>query len=117
MVLRVLVRGPNSGQRVPSTYDLVNPYDAVTQTSSMAHTTAYTATMAVRLVANRMYSRKGISAPEHMGRQPECVEFLLDGLRDRGVVYEQAIEEFELVLQLDPYHPQAGKFLAELRGN
>jgi len=92
-VLRVLVEGAKSGQRLRYTYDLIDHYDAVTETSSMARTTGYTATMAVRLVANGMYSRKGLSAPEHIGRQPECVEFLLDGLRDRGVVYEQTIEE------------------------
>ena len=52
-----------------------------------------TGTMAVRLLANGLYSRKGLFAPEHIGRHPECVEYLLKGLRDRGVVYEETIDE------------------------
>jgi len=92
-VLRVTVEGARAGQKLRYTYDLIDRYDAVTETSSMARTTGYTATMAVRLVANGMYSRKGLSAPEHIGRQPECVEFLLNGLKDRGVVYKAAIDE------------------------
>jgi hypothetical protein len=49
--------------------------------------------MAVRLVANGMYSQRGLSAPEYIGRHPKCVEFLLNGLRDRGVVYKEAVDE------------------------
>jgi len=92
-VLQVTVEGAKSGQRLRYRYDLIDRYDAITETSSMARTTGYTATMAVRLLANGMYSRKGLSAPEHVGRHPECVEFLLNGLRDRGVVYKETIDE------------------------
>ena len=92
-VMRVTVEGARSGQRLRYRYDLIDRYDVVTKTLSMARTTGYTATMAVRLLANGMYSRKGLSAPEHVGRHPECVEFLLNGLGDRGVVYKETIEE------------------------
>jgi len=92
-VLRVTVDGAKSGQRLRYTYDLIDHYDAVTETSSMARTTGYTATMAVRLLAKGLYSRKGLSAPEHIGRHPECVEFLLNGLKDRGVVCKETIGE------------------------
>ena len=92
-VMRVIVEGAKSGQRVRYTYDLVDCYDAVSETSSMARTTGYTATMAVRLLANGVYSRRGLIAPEYIGRHPECVEYLLTGLRDRGVVYNETVEE------------------------
>jgi saccharopine dehydrogenase-like NADP-dependent oxidoreductase len=92
-VMQVTVEGAKSGQRLRYRYDLIDRYDAVTETSSMARTTGYTATMAVRLLANGMYTRKGLSAPEYIGRHPECVEFLLNGLRDRGVVYKETIDE------------------------
>ena len=93
--MRVTVEGEKSGQKLRYTYDLIDRYDAATETLSMARTTGYTATMAVRLVANGMYSRRGLSAPEHIGQQPECVEFLLNGLKDRGVVYKETIDEIE----------------------
>jgi saccharopine dehydrogenase-like NADP-dependent oxidoreductase len=92
-VLQVTVEGTKSGRRLRYGYYLIDRYDAITETSSMARTTGYTATMAVRLLANGMYSRKGLSAPEHIGRHAECVEFLLVGLRDRGVVYKETIDE------------------------
>ncbi len=91
-VLKVIVEGIKAGQGMRYTYDLIDHYDAATGTSSMARTTGYTATMAVRLVAKGIYSRKGLSAPEQIGRHPECVEFLLNGLKDRGVVYKETIE-------------------------
>jgi saccharopine dehydrogenase-like NADP-dependent oxidoreductase len=92
-VMQVTVEGAISGQRLRYRYDLFDRYDDVTETSSMARTTGYTATMAVRLLANGMYSRKGLSVPEYIGRHPECVEFLLKGLKDRGVVYKETIVE------------------------
>ncbi len=33
------------------------------------------------------------SLTEYIGQQPECVEFILDGLKDRGVIYNETIEE------------------------
>jgi len=92
-VMRVMVEGVKSGQRLRYRYDLIDRYDPVTETLSMARTTGYTATMAVRLLANEMYSRKGLSVPEFIGRHPKCVEFLLSGLKDRGVVYGETIDE------------------------
>jgi lysine 6-dehydrogenase len=92
-VLRVIVEGAKSGRGVRHTYDLIDRYDASSETSSMARTTGYTATMAVRLLANGMYSRRGLIAPEYVGRHTECVEFLLNGLRDRGVVYNETVKE------------------------
>jgi saccharopine dehydrogenase-like NADP-dependent oxidoreductase len=92
-VMRVIVEGVKSGQRLRYRYDLIDRYDSDTETLSMARTTGYTATMAVRLLASGMYSQKGLSVPEFIGRHPECVEFLLNGLRDRGVVYKDTIEE------------------------
>jgi saccharopine dehydrogenase-like NADP-dependent oxidoreductase len=92
-VMRVIVEGTKSGQRLRYRYDLIDRYDSDTETLSMARTTGYTATMAVRLLANGMYSQKGLSAPEFIGKHPECVEYLLNGLRDRGVVYKETIEE------------------------
>jgi len=92
-VMQVTVEGVKSGQKLRYKYDLIDRYDAATETLSMARTTGYTATMAVRMLAKGMYSRKGLSVPEYIGKDSECVEFLLNGLRDRGVVYKETIEE------------------------
>ena len=55
----------------------------------MARTTGYTATMALRMVAEGLYTQVGISPPEFMGRQFGCVDYLLKGLAERGIVYHE----------------------------
>ncbi|MBN2383087.1 saccharopine dehydrogenase NADP-binding domain-containing protein [bacterium] len=91
-VMRVLVKGVTNGQSVRYTYDLIDRYDPETQVHSMARTTGYTATVAVRMLAKGLYDRIGISPPEFIGQHKQCVEFLLKGLAERGVVYHETIE-------------------------
>jgi len=59
----------------------------------MARTTGYTATVTLRMIVEGLYSHKGISVPEYIGKYPECVKYLLGGLRDRGVVYRETVEQ------------------------
>lgn len=91
-VMRIIVEGIKDGRQVRYTYDLFDSYDPATKVHSMARTTGYTATMALRMVAQGLYTRKGVSAPELIGKKKECVDFLLKGLQQRGVVYRETIE-------------------------
>jgi saccharopine dehydrogenase-like NADP-dependent oxidoreductase len=93
-IMRVIVEGTASGgRRRRYTYELLDRFDRETGIHSMARTTGYTATMVVRMLARGLYSREGIIAPEFMGREPECVEFMLDGLKRRGVAYQETIRD------------------------
>jgi saccharopine dehydrogenase-like NADP-dependent oxidoreductase len=92
-VMKVVVEGTKAGRSLRHTYDLIDRYDPATQTHSMARTTGYAATLVARLVADGLYRAPGISAPEFLGRRPEWVRYLLDGLRERGVVYTETVEE------------------------
>lgn len=89
-VMRVTVTGTREGRYRGVQYDLVDRYDPATQTLSMARTTGYTATSAVRMLSAGLYSRAGIIAPEILGEQPECVRFLLKELAARGIVYRES---------------------------
>ena len=91
--MKIIVSGTKGSKTFRYTWDLFDTYDAETKVHSMARTTGYTATMALRMVASGMYNRKGVSAPEYIGRQSECVDFILEGLKDRGVIYNEKIEE------------------------
>ena len=91
-VMKVIVEGTKDGEKLKYTYDLFDRLDKETNTHSMARTTGYTATMAIRMLAKRLYEEKGISPPEFIGRKPECVRFILKGLEDRGIFYKQSIE-------------------------
>lgn len=91
-VMKVIVEGTKDGEKLRYTYDLFDRLDKETNTHSMARTTGYTATMAIRMLAKGLYEEKGISPPEFIGRKPECVRFILKGLEDRGIFYKESIE-------------------------
>ncbi len=90
-VMQVMVEGIKNGKKVCYTWDLFDKYDPATRVHSMARTTGYSATVALRMIADGHYTRKGISVPEYIGKQPECVEYMLSGLKERGVIYRQTI--------------------------
>ncbi len=90
-VMRIIVEGKKKGRSISTTYDLFDRYDDATGVHSMARTTGYTATVAARMIARGLFARKGISAPESIGQIPECVKFMLDGLKERGIVYHETI--------------------------
>jgi lysine 6-dehydrogenase len=92
-VMQVVVEGEKDGAKVRHTYDLFDRFDSASGVHSMARTTGYTATSALRMVSRGLYKRQGIIAPEFIGEQPECVDFLLKELAERGVVYKQRIEK------------------------
>ena len=88
-VMKVVVEGTKEGRRIRYSWDLIDRYDEPTGIHSMARTTGYTATTAVRMIADGIYTRKGISVPEFVGQQPGCVDYLLKGLGKRNVHYHQ----------------------------
>jgi lysine 6-dehydrogenase len=92
-VMQVITEGLKNGKRLRYTWDLYDRFDKETGIHSMARTTGYTATMVARLLSKGMYSRKGVSAPEFLGTDKAIVNFLLEGLKDRGVVYKETKEE------------------------
>lgn len=91
-VLRVVVEGRKDGRDVTITWDLTDRFDVATGVHSMARTTGYTATAAVRLFARGLYARPGVSAPEHLGEDPAIVEFLKEELAARGVRYDERVK-------------------------
>ncbi|MCK4549237.1 MAG: saccharopine dehydrogenase NADP-binding domain-containing protein [Candidatus Krumholzibacteria bacterium] len=88
-VMKVIVEGTKGGTSARYEYDLFDRHDETSGVHSMARTTGYTATVALRMLAAGLYDRKGIIAPEFIGEKTECVEYLLAGLRERGVIYTE----------------------------
>ncbi len=91
-VLQVIIEGRKDGKGLRYVYDMLDRYDAVTETHSMARTTGYAATMAIRMLAAGLYDQKGISPPEFVGKNEKCVAFMLKGLEERGVILQRKIE-------------------------
>jgi saccharopine dehydrogenase-like NADP-dependent oxidoreductase len=90
-VMRIAVSGTASGRPVTHQFDLLDRYDETTHTHSMARTTGYAATAAVRLLAAGLHRSPGIIPPELLGRDQSCVDFMLKSLAERNVIYTHTI--------------------------
>jgi lysine 6-dehydrogenase len=91
-IMQVITEGLKDGVRRRYTWDLYDRFDKATGVHSMARTTGYTATAVARLLAKGLYNRKGVSAPEFLGSDAAIVNFLLERLKERGVVYTEKLE-------------------------
>ncbi|MCF8242471.1 MAG: saccharopine dehydrogenase NADP-binding domain-containing protein [Melioribacteraceae bacterium] len=90
-VLKIIVNGKKDGKKIVSEYNMLDYSDEQTGIHSMARTTGYTATMAVRMLAKGLYNGKGIIAPEFIGEDKACVDFIRNGLEERGVIYKETL--------------------------
>src|SRR5688572_28765744 len=87
-VMRIVLSGEENGAMRTYQYNLLDRTDRATNTLSMARTTGYTCTAAVNLVMEGKYTRKGISPPEFVGEESGCFDFIMNYLKERGVMYE-----------------------------
>lgn len=70
-------------------YDLYDEYDAGTQTSSMSRTTGYTCTAALNMLAQNLFTAKGVFPPELVGKDEACFNFMLNYLKERNIHYRR----------------------------
>ncbi|KIC90995.1 saccharopine dehydrogenase family protein [Flavihumibacter sp. ZG627] len=86
-IMRVIVEGMKGGKPERVEYNMLDRYDAATKTSSMSRTTGYTCTAAAELVAGGLFVEKGVFPPELVGKQEACFDFVLNYLKQRGVMW------------------------------
>ena len=80
-VMKVILQGENKKIE----WSLLDYYDKHTKTSSMARTTGYTCTAAVNLLAQNLFTKKGVFPPELIGKDKACFEFVVNYLKERNV--------------------------------
>lgn len=86
-VMRVTIKGTKDGKTKTIVADVYDEYDAASQTSSMARTTGYTATAAVNLFFEGLWTQKGVFPPELIGHEEKVYRYILQYLEQRGVRY------------------------------
>lgn len=91
-VMRVEVDTADGERRTRHRFDLLDRYDPATQTQSMARTTGYTCTAAVRVVAEGLYAEPGITPPELLARDARCYDRIFALLAQRGVTFRYSEE-------------------------
>ncbi|MBK7980432.1 MAG: saccharopine dehydrogenase family protein [Ignavibacteriae bacterium] len=91
-IMKIIVEGEKENKKLRYVYNLLDRYDSKSKVHSMARTTGYTATTAIRMLAEGLFEQKGVYPPEFIGQNQDCVNFMLKGLQERGVYYDQVIE-------------------------
>ena len=90
--MRIIIDGEENGISKRYRYEVLDRTDRTTGTLSMARTTGYTCTATVNLILEQKYKRHGISPPEFVGESAGCLDYILDYLKDRNVLYKRTEE-------------------------
>jgi saccharopine dehydrogenase-like NADP-dependent oxidoreductase len=90
-VLWVQVEGRQGGENVSYSFRMLDRYDPQRGIHSMARTTGYTATAAVRMLIEGLYEEPGIAPPETIGRQRAAFDFMIRCLRERQVICDEEV--------------------------
>ena len=70
-------------------YHLYDETDDISKSSSMARTTGFTATATINMLLNNLWDKKGVFPPELVGKNEQCIDFLLSYLSARNVTMSQ----------------------------
>jgi saccharopine dehydrogenase-like NADP-dependent oxidoreductase len=84
-IMTIVLKGTKNNQPTTVEYFLYDEYDEPTQTASMSRTTGYTCTAAVNMLAQKLFSEKGVFPPELIGRHKACFDFIMNYLEERNV--------------------------------
>ncbi|MDF1514666.1 MAG: saccharopine dehydrogenase C-terminal domain-containing protein, partial [Anaerolineae bacterium] len=90
-VMQVIVEGKRNGTKTTYIYDLLDRYDTVTHTTSMARTTGYTCTLVARLIGEGAFAQTGICPPEWVGAAQGCFHSLLQGYQKRNILLRETL--------------------------
>ena len=90
-LMKIVIKGKKDGKPLQVEYFLYDEYDAATRTSSMARTTGYTCTAAINLLANKLFTAKGVFPPEIVGKEKDCFNFVMNYLEERNIFYKKTV--------------------------
>ncbi len=88
-IMQVIMHGTKAGKECEVTYSLYDEYEASTKTSSMSRTTGYTCAAVVNLLADNIFTKKGLFPPEQIGKDENCYNYIMQYLKERGVEYKR----------------------------
>jgi saccharopine dehydrogenase-like NADP-dependent oxidoreductase len=88
-VMKIIAQGEIAGKKTIIEWELYDEFNQQTGVHSMARTTGYAATAALRMMSAGLYNHHGVHVPEFIGRYPDCVDFMLNEQAKRGVVYKE----------------------------
>lgn len=93
-VMRIIAEGTVAGgQKQSIRFDLFDTADLDSGIHSMARTTGYAATSALRMLAAGLLTQPGIHMPELLGSNNAIVNFMLNDQHQRGISYVKSVSQ------------------------
>jgi lysine 6-dehydrogenase len=93
-IMRIVVKGKTENNISKQfQWDLIDNYDHETSIHSMARTTGYAATAALRLIESGVFNKPGMHVPEFVGKDEKSVDFILTCLKERGIDYKMIVKD------------------------
>jgi len=90
-VMKIKIVGKTGGENVEYIYDLIDYYDEKEKITSMARTTAYTASIIAQLIGQKKLKEKGLISPEEIGLNQVIFQTVLNELAKRNIKIEETI--------------------------
>ena len=90
-VMKIKIVGKTGGENVEYIYDLIDYYDEKEKITSMARTTAYTASIIAQLIGQKKLKEKGLISPEEIGLNQVIFQTVLNELAKRNIKIEEKI--------------------------
>ena len=85
----VRVKGTKDGKKIENVYRMLDHYDKERQVTSMARTTAYTASIVAQLLAQEVIEETGVIPPEKLGMNDNLFRRLTGEMRKKKVYVKE----------------------------
>jgi saccharopine dehydrogenase-like NADP-dependent oxidoreductase len=95
IVMLIRVSGTKDGKQIEHVYNVLDHYDKERKVTSMARTTAYTASIVAQLLAQEAIEEKGVIPPEKLGMNDKLFGKLTGELRKRKVLVKEERKTLE----------------------
>jgi saccharopine dehydrogenase-like NADP-dependent oxidoreductase len=90
-IVAILIRvsGLKGGKRIEQAYTVLDHYDKERQVTSMARTTAYTASIVAQLLTRKTIAEKGVIPPEKLGMNERLFEKLISEMKKKRIAIKE----------------------------
>jgi lysine 6-dehydrogenase len=95
VVMLIKVSGLKGDKRIRYVYRVLDHYDKERQVTSMARTTAYTASIVTQLLGRKEITERGIVPPEKLGMNKRLFEKLTNEMRKKRVIINEEKEKLD----------------------
>jgi lysine 6-dehydrogenase len=88
-IMKIDIEGTENNVTKKISYLLYDEMDAATKTPSMSRTTGFACNAFANMIADKLFTEKGVFPPELVGKHEACFKFVMHYLEERNVFYRK----------------------------